>query len=70
MLAEHITSDQANFETMLSMLSSFFVPEDENALMTWVGSVLANKKLRADMSRWRTEWRELVKQGKEGDALL
>ena len=52
------------------MLSSFFVPEDENALMAWVGGVLANKKLRADMSRWRTEWRELVKQGKEGDGLL
>ena len=55
---------------MLSMLSSFFVPEDENALMTWVGTVLANKQLRSDMSRWRIEWRELVKPGKEGDALL
>ena len=30
---DHITSGSANFETALSLLSSFFVPEDDDALL-------------------------------------
>ncbi|KAF8634929.1 hypothetical protein AX15_000668 [Amanita polypyramis BW_CC] len=67
---EQITSKSANFETVLSLLSSFFVPEDENVLMSWIEKTLGDKKLRADMRRWREEWRVLVKAGKDGQALL
>lgn len=68
--AEHITSTQANFESVLSLLSSFFVPEDENALMTWIEKVFMDKKLRADMRQWRQDWKRLVAEGKQGSALL
>lgn len=52
------------------MLSSFFVPEDEDALMVWIGNMLADKKLRASIVQWRAEWQALVREGKEGAALL
>ncbi|KAF9566965.1 RabGAP/TBC [Agrocybe pediades] len=67
---DHITSSSANFETILSLLSSFFVPEDENALMFWVESTLGDKKLRANMAKWRQDWKVLVREGKDGAALL
>ena len=55
---------------MLSLLSSFFVPEDEDALLKWVERALDDRKLRAEMSRWRVEWRGLVREKKEGGVLL
>ena len=67
---DHITSGASNFETVLSLLSSFFVPEDENVLLTWIEKTLGDKKLRAMMKRWRLEWRELVITGKSTEALL
>jgi hypothetical protein len=67
---DHITSSSANFETILSLLSSFFVPENDDALMSWIESTLADKKLRANMARWRQDWRGLVAAGKDGAALL
>ncbi|PPQ86964.1 hypothetical protein CVT25_009786 [Psilocybe cyanescens] len=67
---DHITSNAANFETILSLLSSFFVPEDENALMSWIGASLEDKKLRGNMANWRQDWKKLVAAGKEGSALL
>ncbi|KAF7436286.1 hypothetical protein PC9H_003115 [Pleurotus ostreatus] len=67
---DHITSSAANFETVLSLLSSFFVPEDENALLLWIGKVLGDKRLRANIRKWRAEWQELVKTGKDSTALL
>ncbi|KAH9897736.1 rab-GTPase-TBC domain-containing protein [Cubamyces lactineus] len=67
---DHITSTSANFETVLSLLSSFFVPEDENALMLWIEKVLGDKKLRADMARWRGDWGRLVASGEHATALL
>lgn len=69
-LIDHITSSAATFETVLSLLSSFFIPEDENALLAWIEKVLGDKPLRASMKQWREEWRGLVAAGKEGDALL
>jgi len=69
-LADQITSASANFETVLSLLSSFFVPENEDALMSWIGAMLGDKKLRASMTRWKQEWSALVASGKEGSALL
>ncbi|KAJ7204407.1 rab-GTPase-TBC domain-containing protein [Mycena pura] len=66
----HITSSAANFETILSLLSSFFVPEDEDSLLLWIEKTLGDQKLRANMSRWRADWKELVNAGKEATALL
>ncbi|KAA1471422.1 RabGAP TBC [Dentipellis sp. KUC8613] len=67
---DHITSSSANFETILSMLSSFFVPEDENGLLDWIGKVLADQKLRSNIRTWREEWKGLVASGKDSQALL
>jgi hypothetical protein len=52
------------------MLSSFFVPEDENALLQWISAVFQNQGLRTDMRQWRMEWKALVAAGKDVDALL
>jgi hypothetical protein len=67
---DHITSDSANFETVLSLLSSFFVPEDEDKYMTWIAKVAENKKIRSEMQSWRAKWKELVASGRDGEALL
>jgi len=67
---DHITSSSANFETILSLLSSFFVPEDENLLLTWIFKTLGDKKLRNNMKKWRADWKGLVASGNEGSALL
>ncbi|KAF8079178.1 rab-GTPase-TBC domain-containing protein [Lyophyllum atratum] len=67
---DQITSASANFETVLSLLSSFFVPEDEDTLLSWIGRMLGDKKLRMSMLRWKEDWRGLVASGKDGAALL
>ncbi|KAH9056975.1 RabGAP/TBC [Lactarius vividus] len=67
---DHITSDSANFETVLSLLSSFFVPEDEDIYVNWIAKVAENKKIRSEMQSWRAEWKELVASGRDGEALL
>jgi hypothetical protein len=67
---DHITSPSANFETVLSLLSSFFIPEDENLLLAWIERALSDKKLRANMDQWRCDWQALVAQGKDGTVLL
>ncbi|OCH93006.1 RabGAP/TBC [Obba rivulosa] len=67
---DHITSDAASFETVLSLLSSFFVPEDENALLSWIEKVISDKKLRDSMQRWRSDWNRLVASGEHTQALL
>lgn len=67
---DHITSDSANFETVLSLLSSFFVPDDDDIFLFWIESALGDKKLRSNMSKWRQDWQELVATGREGKALL
>ncbi|THG98954.1 hypothetical protein EW145_g7345 [Phellinidium pouzarii] len=69
-LKDHLTASQASFETMLSLLSSFFVPEDEDALLKWIERALDDKKLRADMVQWRQQWQRLVADKKDGSALL
>ncbi|KIJ66440.1 hypothetical protein HYDPIDRAFT_166664 [Hydnomerulius pinastri MD-312] len=67
---DHITSSSANFETVLSLLSSFFVPEDDDSLLSWIEQLLGDKKLRAQMGKWRQDWSQLVASGKDGSALL
>lgn len=65
-----ITSTSANFETILSLLSSFFVPEDDDILLEWIDRVMSDKKMRANMKQWRTDWGQLVATGQDGKALL
>jgi len=65
-----ITSKSATFETILSLLSSFFVPEDDDVLLEWIEKVMSDKKTRASMQQWRTDWRQLVATGKDSEALL
>lgn len=67
---EHMASAQASFETILSLLSSFFIAESEDALMGWIGKALGDKKLRGSMVQWRKDWRELVRTGKDRTALM
>ncbi|KAK7695083.1 hypothetical protein QCA50_002273 [Cerrena zonata] len=67
---DHITSDSANFETVLSLLSSFFVPEDENTLLSWIEKVATDRKLRSKMQQWRQDWNRLVSSGQHMQALL
>lgn len=69
-MIDYLASSQASFETILSLLSSFFVPEDEDALLMWIQSTLENKKIRAEMVKWRSQWKDLVKNGQDGKALL
>lgn len=69
-LLDHITSNSANFETVLSLLSSFFVPEDEDAFLSWISNMLGDKKVRGNMAQWRRDWLALSAAGKEGTALL
>ncbi|KAJ7070673.1 rab-GTPase-TBC domain-containing protein [Mycena amicta] len=67
---DHITSAAANFETILSLLSSFFVPENEDALLLWIERALGDRKLRANMVQWRADWKALVDAGKDSTVLL
>ncbi|KAG8219387.1 RabGAP/TBC [Butyriboletus roseoflavus] len=67
---DHITSNSANFETVLSLLSSFFIPEDDDVLLSWIEQFLADRKLRARMDSWRQGWHQLVASGQERSALL
>lgn len=65
-----MTSASANFETVLSLLSSFFVPEDEDAFLLWIMRMLSDKKLRENMLKWKADWKGLVASGKSDKALL
>ena len=67
---DRITAEAANFETVLSLLSSFFVPEDEDIFLNWIAKVAENKKMRSKMQSWRAEWKGLVASGRDGEALL
>lgn len=67
---EAISSKEANFETILSSLSTFYVPEDEDGLLKWMRDMLNQQGMRSRLTEWRKEWKSLVEQGKEGEALL
>lgn len=69
-LKEYLASPQATFETVLSLVSSFFVPEDEDVVVLWVRKLAEVKDLRSSMSEWRTKWRALVASGQDRTALL
>jgi len=67
---DNLLSPEASFESILSLLSSFFVVENEDALMDWIRKAMSNRQLRRNMDQWREEWKEKVENGEDKDALL
>ncbi|KAG8792351.1 hypothetical protein FRC17_008609 [Serendipita sp. 399] len=67
---DNLLSKEASFESILNLLSSFYVMEDEDALMAWLRRAMSDRRLRRDMAQWREEWKELVRTHKEKDALI
>ncbi|KAM0789326.1 hypothetical protein ACM66B_000162 [Microbotryomycetes sp. NB124-2] len=51
------TSADASFEDILSMLSSYFEVESNDALMRWIRKTLRMKGIRQRLAQWRAEWR-------------
>ncbi|ORY35439.1 putative GTPase activating protein [Naematelia encephala] len=65
-----LAAPTATFESILSLLSSYFVAEDEDALMRWIRKMINSPGMRDKISMWRKEWLGLVQQGKSDQALL
>jgi hypothetical protein len=60
-LKRFILDKKADFESILSLLSSFFVPEDEDKLLRWACKLLKRSDITEIMRVARLEW-----QTKEG----
>ncbi len=69
-LSDLLGAAEATFESILSLLSSYFVIEDEDVLMRWVQKMLHQPGVVERMNGWRRDWAQLVEQGKSQDALL
>lgn len=65
-----LTAPNSTFETILSTLSAFYIPEDEDAMMQWVGKMMGNGETKLMMDGWRKDWHELVRKKEDGTALL
>lgn len=65
-----IGTPKANFETILSSLSSFYIPEDEDAYARWIRKMLNQTNMRNRLGAWRKEWQDLVLRKEDGKALL
>lgn len=67
---DNFLAPKASFESMLGLLSSFFVVEDEDVLFAWLRKAMQDRRLRRDMGMWRAEWKELVRTEREKNVLL
>ncbi|WRT68299.1 uncharacterized protein IL334_005275 [Kwoniella shivajii] len=65
-----LAAPNATFESILSLLSSYFVAEDEDALMIWIRRTIHSQGIKPKMDEWRSEWKHLVREGKSTTALL
>jgi uncharacterized protein YihD (DUF1040 family) len=65
-----LSDKTATFESILSLLSSYFVAEDDDSLMRWVRKMINHDGMKGRMDAWRKEWEVLVRDGKSGDSLL
>uniref|UniRef100_V5EEQ8 Rab-GAP TBC domain-containing protein n=2 Tax=Kalmanozyma brasiliensis (strain GHG001) TaxID=1365824 RepID=V5EEQ8_KALBG len=65
-----ILEPRADFETILSALSSFFVPEDDDALLSWVKRALKRKDVQSTIRRAREEYRDKVQSGEAAALML
>lgn len=64
-----LLSPPASFETVLSLLSCYFVPEDEEVWIGWVRKVVERKEVREKMRGWRREWKGFVEDGTAGSRM-
>lgn len=69
-LADLLSDKTATFESILSLLSSYFVAEDEDAFMRFMRKLLSQQDLRNRMDGWRAEWGRLLREAKSDQALL
>ncbi len=69
-LTDLLSAPTANFESILSLLSSNFVCEDDDALLRWIRKMMQLGGMKDRMRGWRKEWHGLVESGKSGEALL
>lgn len=60
-LRPHITKPSADFETILSLLSSFFVPQDEDAFIRWIGKMLKREDVKSALDKWKLEFQQQAK---------
>lgn len=65
-----VLDPRADFESILSALSSFFVPENDDALLFWVKDALARKDVRSTIRAARLEYLRKVQEGEAADLLL
>lgn len=69
-MTDLLAAPTANFESILSLLSSYFVAEDEDTMMRFIRKMIALPGMKERMDGWRQEWAGLVRDGKSGSALL
>lgn len=55
---------------MLEFLCSFFLPEDDDALLAWVQHTLQSRRVQTCIQQSRVEWSRLVEQGQDGSAFV
>lgn len=60
----------ANFESILSLLSSYYVVEDEDAMLEWMRKMLWQPGVKELIAHWRREWKSLADRGKTDGLLL
>ncbi|EOR01607.1 hypothetical protein E3P89_03265 [Wallemia ichthyophaga] len=57
-LRHNIIDKESNFETILTSLSNFFIPEDEDNLMETCSSILNDSHIRSKMDQSRDKYRK------------
>ncbi|ORY87450.1 rab-GTPase-TBC domain-domain-containing protein [Leucosporidium creatinivorum] len=60
---KQFTAPDASFESILSVLSSYFFVESDDALLRWIRKTLRMKDLRNKITGWRKEWKGFVADG-------
>ncbi|KDN49252.1 RabGAP/TBC [Tilletiaria anomala UBC 951] len=59
-----------SFEHTLGSLSSYFIPENDDVLMAWVGEVLQQSAVKEAIQIARSDWAKLEAEGRAGDVTL
>lgn len=67
---KELAHPSADFESILSLLSSYYVPEDDDAMLDWMRKLLWQPGVRELITHWRRQWQGKVERGQSGDALL
>lgn len=70
LIVDLLSAKTATFESILSLLSSYFVAEDEDVLLRWTQKTLDQPGFRERLNAWRRDWHKLVAEGTSDRALL